>query len=111
MEDSISRQERIERDTSKEIFDNSPSMLALCLTTIGLIKIYASLQRVTTLVDNCLVFGVFAFFVATIASYLAIRARTPVARIRLGRLADFSFIGGLACAAMVAGMITFTFFG
>ena len=111
MDKDISRQERIERDTATEIFTNSPPMLALCLTVIGLIKIYTTLQHVTTLMDNCLAFGVVAFFVATITSYFAIRARTPMRRIKLGRIADWSFLAGLACAAVVAIMVTFTFFG
>ena len=111
MDKNISRLERIERDTSNEIFTNSPPMLALCLTVIGLIKIYTTLQLVTTLLDNFLAFGVVAFFVSTITSYFAIRAHTPIRRIKLGKIADVSFLAGLACAAAVAIMVTFTFFG
>ena len=111
MDKDISRQERIERDTANEIFTNSPPMLALCLTVIGLIKIYTTLQCVTTLMDNCLAIGVVAFFVSTISSYLAIRASTAIRRIKLGRIADYSFLTGLGCAAAVAIMVTFTFFG
>ena len=111
MDKDISRQERIERDTSNEIFTNSPPMLALCLTAIGLIKIYTILECVTTLLDNSLAFGVVAFFASTIISYFAIRAHTPRRRIQLGRIADVCFLSGLGCAGAVAIMITFTFFG
>jgi hypothetical protein len=34
-------QELIERDIASYVFGNSPTLLALCLTVIGLIKIYA----------------------------------------------------------------------
>jgi hypothetical protein len=111
MESSSERREELEMDTANQIFSNSPNMLALCLTVIGLIKIYATLQRMTTLVDNFLVFAVFAFFLATVSSYFALRAKTRKNRLKLGRVADISFLGGLGCAAAVAGVATFSLVG
>ena len=101
----------LDRDTSHQIFGNAPTLLALCLTAIGLIKIYASLQRITTLLDNCLAFGVIAFLVATLFAYLAIRATSHKRRLSLGRIADIVFLAGLACTALVAVLITITLAG
>jgi hypothetical protein len=111
MENRAGQLERIEKDIADHIFANSPQMLALCLTVIGLIKIYASLQRITTLTDDCLAFCVIAFLVSTVGSYLALRAATPKRRFVLGRIADVSFLAGLGCAAIVAVMITYTLAG
>lgn len=103
--------EQFDRDTAHHIFANSPTMLALCLTTIGLIKIYASLERVTTLLDNCLAFGVIAFLVATVFAYLGIRATTRKNRLKLGRVADIAFLAGLGCAGLVGVLVTVTLAG
>src|SRR5947209_17238677 len=105
MDKDISRQERIERDTANEIFTNSPTMLALCLTVIGLIKIYATLQRVTTLADNCLALCLVAFLLATIFSYLALRASAGKRRRIFARVADGIFLAGLSSATVVAVFI------
>jgi hypothetical protein len=101
----------IERDIASHIFGNSPTLLALCLTVIGLIKIYTSLQRITTLADNILFISVAAFLVATISSYLALRSRTRHRRRIFGDIADWAFISGLCLTTFVALFITFTLVG
>lgn len=104
-------QQLIERDIASHVFGNSPTLLALCLTVIGLIKIYASLQRITTLADNLLFISVAAFLVATISSYMALRCRTQKRRRVFGDIADWAFISGLCVTMFVALFITFTLVG
>jgi hypothetical protein len=87
-------EETLELDTAHQVFNNSPTLLALCLTVIGIIKIYTTLQKVTTIMDNCLAFAVVAFLIATVLSYLAIRASTRKSRLKLGRIADMVFLWG-----------------
>ena len=41
---------------AEQIFTNAPNMLVLCLTVIGLIKIYTRFEKITTLADNFLAF-------------------------------------------------------
>jgi hypothetical protein len=41
-----------EVDIAEKIFANAPNMLVLCLTVIGLIKIYTRFEKITTLADN-----------------------------------------------------------
>ena len=103
--------ERAELKVAGHIFGNAPTMLALCLTVIGLIKIYANLKKITTLADNCLAFGVVAFLFATVFSYLALRGRTQQRRIRLARIADLLFLIGLCSTTAVAVFITFALAG
>lgn len=104
-------QQVLERDLANHIFANSPTLLALCLTVIGLIKIYASLQRITTLADNILLFSVAAFLVATICSYMALRSRTRKRRKLFGDIADWTFMSGLCLASFVALFVTFSLVG
>jgi uncharacterized membrane protein len=99
------------RDIAQHIFGNAPTLLALCLTVIGLIKIYASLQRITTLADNLLLIAVVAFLVATIFSYLALRSITQRRRVIFGDIADGAFLLGLCLTTCVALFITFTLAG
>ena len=53
---------RAEVDLSEKVFTNSPNMLVLCLTVIGLIKIYTRFERITTLADNFLAFVCVGYF-------------------------------------------------
>jgi hypothetical protein len=98
-------------EITHHIFGNSPTMLALCLTTVGLIKIYAALERITTLVDNFLVLCLAAFLLATIFSYLALRSRVAKRRTVLARIADILFISGLSAATIVAFFVVYTLAG
>ena len=86
-------------------------MLALCLTMLGLIKIYTALQKVTTLADNFLVLCLAAFLLATIFSYLALRAPIGRRRAILARIADSLFLSGLGASTAVAFFIVYSFAG
>jgi hypothetical protein len=103
--------QRIRLEITEHIFTNSPTMLALCLTTEGLIKIYAALQKITTIADDLLIFSLAGFLLATIFSYLALRSPNLERRVRFASIADGSFIGGLAMAIVVAIFIVFTLAG
>jgi len=46
-------EQRAEVDLSEKVFTNSPNMLVLCLTVIGLIKIYTRFEKITTLAPLC----------------------------------------------------------
>lgn len=98
-------------EISKQIFGNSPTMLALCLTTVGLIKIYSALQRITTLADDFLMLCLTAFLAATLLSYLSLRSPDPKRKLVLAKVADIMFLSGLCVATVVAAFIVFTLAG
>ena len=98
-------------EITENIFANAPTMLALTLTMMGLVKIYTALQQITTLADNLLVVCLVAFFLATLFSYLALRSKAGHRRSVLARLADGTFLAGLLSAAIVAFMVVFTLAG
>jgi hypothetical protein len=60
------QEERAEVDLSEKVFTNSPNMLVLCLTVIGLIKIYTRFEKITTLADNFLAFVCVGYFISTV---------------------------------------------
>jgi hypothetical protein len=101
----------VELNVAEKVFGNAPNMLVLCLTVIGLIKIYTRFDKVTTLADNFLAFIALGYLVATIVSYLALRSRNAARRTRLARAADVVFLLSLVCTAADALFMTFALAG
>jgi uncharacterized membrane protein len=99
-----------EVDIFEKIFANAPNMLMLCLTAIGLVKIYTRFEKITTLADNFLSFAL-GVLVATVLSCVVLRSESHARRIRLARAADLLFLGALECAGAVALFVTFTLAG
>jgi hypothetical protein len=104
-------EQRAEIDISEKIFTNGPNMLVLCLTVIGLIKIYTRLEKITTLADNFLAFISLGYLIATIVSYVAMRTTTAKTRLKLSRIADLTFLISLGLTAAVALFMTFALEG
>lgn len=102
---------RLHPEITTHVFANGPTMVALCLTMLGLIKIYTALEKVTTLADNFLVFCLAAFLFATLFSYLALRSQTAHRRLVLARIADATFLSGLGACTIVAFVIVFSLAG
>jgi len=109
--DSANLEQRAEIDISEKIFTNGPNMLVLCLTVIGLIKIYTRFEKITTLADNFLAFISLGYLLATVVAYVAMRTRSGKARLKLSRVADFAFLISLGLTAAVALFMTFALEG
>ena len=82
---------RAEVELSEKVFTSSPNIPVLCLTVIGLIKIYTRFEKVTTLADNFLAFICVGYFVSTVFAYLALRAQQKPKRLKPARIADLLF--------------------
>ncbi|MGH9744800.1 MAG: hypothetical protein ACRD59_01665 [Candidatus Acidiferrales bacterium] len=102
---------RAEVDLSEKVFTNSPNMLVLCLTVIGLIKIYTRFEKITTLADNFLAFVCVGYFAATVCAYLALRSATKARKLKLARIADMLFLASLCSTGAVAIFMTFALDG
>ena len=109
--DSANLEQRAEIDISEKIFTNGPNMLVLCLTVIGLIKIYTRFEKITTLADNFLAFISLGYLAATVIAYIAIRSTNGKTRLKLSRAADLIFLVSLGLAAAVALFMTFALEG
>ena len=105
------QEERAEVDLSEKVFTNSPNMLVLCLTVIGLIKIYTRFEKITTLADNFLAFICVGYFLATVCAYLALRSQQRSKRLKLAKTADLLFLVCLCCTGAVALFMTFALEG
>jgi hypothetical protein len=109
--DSANLEQRAEIDISEKIFTNGPNMLVLCLTVIGLIKIYTRFEKITTLADNFLAFISLGYLAATVIAYIAIRSTNGKTRLKLSRAADLTFLVSLGLTAAVALFMTFALEG
>lgn len=109
--DSANLEQRAEIDISEKIFTNGPNMLVLCLTVIGLIKIYTRFEKITTLADNFLAFISLGYLAATVIAYIAIRSTNGKTRLKLSRAADVIFLVSLGLTAAVALFMTFALEG
>src|SRR5215831_10168856 len=97
-----------ELEISSRIFSNAPNLVAVSLASVGLIKIYTALQRVTALADNFLVVWLLAFLPATFLGYLSLRSTHQRRRIVLEKLADIVFLSGLTVLTAVAAFMVFS---
>ena len=109
--DIANLEDRAEIDVSEKVFANGPNMLVLCLTVIGLIKIYTRFEKITTLADNFLAFISLGYLAATVVAYMALRTRDRKSRLKLSRFADLTFLISLGLTAAVALFMTFALEG
>jgi hypothetical protein len=86
-------------------------MLVLCLTVIGLIKIYTRFEKITALADNFLAFICVGYFISTVCVYLALRTQQRSKRLKLARVADLLFLFSLCSMGAVALFMTFALEG
>ncbi|HWR35680.1 MAG TPA: hypothetical protein VN622_07405 [Clostridia bacterium] len=92
--------------TAEHVFTNSPHMVALCLTVIGLMKVYAKLAQVSMIADELLAVAASAFLAATVCSYFSLRAHKERHRHLAERIADITFLAALILTAAITIMIT-----
>lgn len=95
-------------DICIHIFTASATLVGVCLTVIGVLRVVHRLHPVSTLADEFLSLDALAFLVACAVSYAALRSRALARRRRLERLADIAFMGALALMVVVAAMVTWT---
>jgi cation transport ATPase len=94
-------------ELARHILPSSGTMIGICATMIGLVKILEG-QTGPTYADELGAVIALVFLFSAIFSYLAIRtvARVRVSQI-LERTADMTFLLGLACIAIVIALWTF----
>jgi hypothetical protein len=94
-------------ELARHILPSSGTMIGICATMIGLVKILEG-QTGPTYADECGAVIALVFLFSAVFSYLAIRT---VATVRvshmLERIADVSFLLGLTCIAIVIALWTF----
>ena len=104
---AVPSREQRSSDLARQILPSAGTMIAMCSTMVGLVKI-AEGRIGTTRMDVYVALLGAAFLVSAVVAYVAIRTpRTSVWSIRCERAADAIFLAGLAAAVFVVGLFAF----
>ena len=81
-------------DMSRHILPTSATMVGVCITVIGIVRLLETHAAIATIIDNVLAVDAMFFLMSTVVSYVALRTTrdTP----RLEHSADLLFLAGLA---------------
>ena len=94
-------------DLCVHIFTASATLVGVCLTVIGLLRIVRRLRGVSGTADMLLSVDAIGFLAACVISYSALRAGHVVRRRRIERYADGTFLLALALMTVACTLIAF----
>lgn len=106
--DTSGTDKALEEDISIHIFTTSATMVGVCLTVIGLLRLILQARSVSTWVDDLLSVDAMLFLSACGLAYWALRMRRIKRRLLAERVADAIFLGALSLMATICAMITYT---
>lgn len=92
-------------DICIHIFTVSATLVGVCLTVIGVLRIVKRLQGVAILADQVLSVNAMGFLAACMIAYAAVRTEGVERRKRLERSADVVFLFSLAMMTVVCALI------
>jgi hypothetical protein len=98
----------LEQDICIHIFTVSSAMVGVCLTVIGVIRVFITLGTADTLADDFLAADALLFLISSLLSYWALRSRGLRRMHRLERIADAIFIVAMVGMVVVCALITYT---
>jgi hypothetical protein len=91
------------RDVSQHILPTSATMLGVCVTVVGIVRLMELTGRVSTIIDNVVAIDSGFFLLSCVLSYLSLRTNRHSAE--LERYGDLVFIGGLVLMVVAACML------
>ena len=94
-------------DICVHIFTASATLVGVCLTVIGLLRLVRRLQGVSTTADVLLSVDAIGFLAACAIAYAALRTNSAARRRRIERYADGVFLMALAIMTAVCALIAF----
>ena len=101
------RTERRDPELARQILSSSGTMIAMCTTMVGLVKVAEGRLGATNVDVYAAMLGA-AFLSCAVLAYIAIRsARYVTLSMRCERAADAMFITSLAASVFVVGLFAF----
>jgi len=97
----------LEEDISIHIFTVSASLVGVCLTVIGIIRILIGTKAIDTFADDLLALDAFVFLCSCLLSYWSLRTRSKRRMHQVERIADALFIIGLLTMVVICGLIVY----
>jgi hypothetical protein len=96
-----------ERDLSGHIFSVSAGLVGVCLTVVGLFRLFSRRGEVASIADNLIAIDAIVFLFACLFAYLALRTASERAWHWLERLADGLFLLGLAGMVIISALVAY----
>ena len=94
-------------DLCAHIFGTSATLVGVCLTVVGVIRIVGPLIRFRSIADELLAIDSLAFVTTCIFAYQALRTDDAVRRNRLERVADSVFMASLGLMTIICSLIAY----
>jgi hypothetical protein len=85
----------LDDDLSVHIFTVSATMVGVCLTVVGLIRVVITLRHVETLIDDLVSLDAMLFVASGLLAYWALRSRKHGRLHRIETIAERVFLGGM----------------
>ncbi len=102
------KKHKLDENISTHIFSTSATLVGVCLTVIGLVRISNRLKNVSIIGDDLLALSSIVFLIACFLSYLGLRTRgSRQLRENLERIADVWFLVGLCMLAVICILIAY----
>lgn len=91
---------------ARDILQNSTTMVGVCMTVIGLVRVFKAVGLKETLVDDALAINSLFFLGSAFFSYMALRFERNTRR--LENIADTLFLTGLTLIVGIAFIFAFS---
>jgi hypothetical protein len=88
-----------------QLMSVSAGMVGVCLTVIGIFKLFHNLRGAGTIADDLVAIDSLLFVTVCIISYGGMRTANRKWRLRLERTADVCFLSALTFMAVICGII------
>jgi len=98
-----------ERQLSGYIFSVSAGLVGVCLTVIGLFRLFRQPGEMQSVADNLVAVDAMLFLFACLLAYLALRSDRERRWRRLERLADALFLMGIFGMVLISALIAYEF--
>lgn len=92
---------------ARDILQNSTTMVGVCMTVIGLVRVFKAVGLKETLVDDALAVNSLFFLGSAFFSYVALRFDRQNTR-RIENVADTLFLTGLTLMVGIAFVFAFS---
>ena len=82
-----------------------PTLVGVCLTVMGIIRVVKALHGIDTLTDGLVAVDALTFLASCLTAYVALRTRTAAKLLRVERVADHIFLAALSLMAVTRALI------
>ncbi|KJK03122.1 hypothetical protein UB43_00970 [Pseudomonas sp. 21] len=96
----------LDDDICVHIFSVSATMVGVCLTVIGIIRVILTLRREDLIIDDMVAVNMMFYVVSAFCSYWSLRTHRTLRGRRMMHIADTVFLFALVFTGFNAGFIT-----